>query len=195
MSDTQPLVQPTEGANNVPNSQPAPVQAAAQNVVADTQKMAGQAQQMFSQAAQVLTAKPAQPQPNVTSEEKVWAALSYVPMVALLSLLVQSKSAFVKLHAKQGLLIFIIFFLSIFLYILYPIGSFFGELIHLALIIVGIYSLLQAILGNWWKIPVLGDIAAKLPVDALTSVATQAVTGQAPIENANPNSDNLNPTK
>ena len=153
----------------------------AQNVMGQAGQVTGQATQLFGQAAQLLTSKPSQPQPPVTQEEKLWAALSYVPMVALVSFLIKPKSAFVKLHGRQGLLIFLIFFFSIFLYIILPpLGPIIAGLIQFGMFVIGVFSIYQAILGNWWKTPVLGNIADMLPIDMFTSVATQAVTGQEP---------------
>ncbi len=151
----------------------------AQQVMGQAQQVTNQAGQVLGQAAQLLTAKPSEPQPPVTQDEKIWAALSYVPMVALVAFLLKPKSAYVKLHGKQGLLIFLIFFFSIFLYIILPpLGPLLGGLVQLAMFVIGIFSIYQAISGNWWKIPVLGQISDMLPVDMFTNVATQAITGQ-----------------
>ncbi len=153
----------------------------AQQVMGQAGQVTGQATQLFGQAAQLLTSKPAEPQPPVTQDEKIWAALAYVPMVALISFLIKPKSAFVKLHGKQGLLVFLIFFFSIFLYIILPpLGPLLGGLVQFAMFVVGVFSIYQAIMGNWWKTPVLGQIADMIPVDMFTSVATQAITGQEP---------------
>lgn len=151
----------------------------AQKVMGQAGQVTGQATQLFGQAASLLTSKPTQPQPPVTQDEKIWAALSYVPMVALVAFLIKPKSAFVKLHGKQGLLIFLIFFFTIFFYIILPpLGPILGGLIQFAMFVIGIFSIYQAIMGNWWKTPILGDIADKLPVDMFTNVATTAITGQ-----------------
>jgi len=154
-----------------------------QQMLEQSQQVAAQVGQAFTQVAQMATAAPAGPQPSVTQEEKVWAALSYIPMVALVAFLIKPTSEFVKLHGKQGLLIFIIFFFSIFLYIILPpLGPLLGGLIQLAMFVIGIFSIYQALMGNWWKTPVLGQIADIIPVSALTNVATQAITGQEPAQ-------------
>lgn len=156
----------------------------AQQVMGQAGQITGQATQLFGQAAQILSSKPTQPQPPVEQDEKLWAALSYVPMVALVAFLIKPKSAFVKLHGRQGLLIFLIFFFSIFLYIILPpLGPILGGLVQLGMFVVGIFSIYQAIMGNWWKTPVLGNIADMLPVDMFTNVATQTITGQEPTQN------------
>jgi uncharacterized membrane protein len=155
----------------------------AQQVMGQAGQVTGQAKEMLGQAASLLTSKPTEPQPPVTQEEKIWAALSYIPMVALVAFLIKPKSAFVKLHGRQGLLIFLIFFFSIFLYIILPpLGPILGGLVQFGMFVVGVFSIYQAIMGNWWKTPVLGNIADMLPVDMFTNVATQAITGQEPTQ-------------
>ncbi len=126
-----------------------------------------------------LVTKQETQQPVTDSNEKLWSAIAYVPMMALLSLLIKPDSAYVRLHGRQGLLIFLLFFVSIFLYvILVPLGPLLAGLAQLGLFVIGFYSAVQALLGNWWKIPVLGDIAENIPVDFLTKTATQVLTGQ-----------------
>ena len=157
------------------------VTAGAQQVAGQATQVMGQAGQVFGKAASLLSAKSSQPQPPVTADEKLWGALAYVPMVALVAFLIKPHSDFVKLHGRQGLLIFLIFFFTIFLYvILPPIGPLFGGLIQLAMFVIGVFSVYQAFMGNWWKIPVLGGIADALPVEMFTQTATTAITGQQP---------------
>ncbi len=118
-------------------------------------------------------------QPKVTTEEKLWAGLSYVPLVALPALIIKPDSNYIKLHGRQGLLIFLIFFVCIFLYIIPYIGPFFGGLIQFAMFVLGLFSMYQAFIGNWWKIPVMGDIAEAIPVSMFTKVTKEVITGQA----------------
>jgi len=117
-------------------------------------------------------------QPKVTSDERMWAGISYIPLAGVISLLTKPESAYVKLHARQGLLIFLVFFFCIFVYLIPFIGPLFGGLVQMAMFIAGVFSMYQAFVGNWWKIPVLGDIAEMIPVDMFTTVTTAAITGQ-----------------
>ena len=122
--------------------------------------------------------------PSVASDERLWAALSYIPMVALISLMVKPKSSFVHLHGRQGLLLFVIvllwLFLSFFLYVILPVEVviFFWSLLQLGLFLVGVYSFYQALIGHWWKIPFLGALAELIPVEFFAKVASEAITGQ-----------------
>ncbi len=190
----EPQVQPAETQVSQP-AQPAPVAQPAQQKVAAAMgtllNAVGTAATNAATTAANTTAAtsgqaqptgtPAVTQPQVTIDEKIWGALAYIPMVALLALLVKPESAYIKLHGRQGLMLFIIFFLSLFLYVIFsPLGPLVAGLLQLGLFVVGVYSLYQAFIGNWWKIPVLGDIAEKIPVSLFTKVVTEAVTGQIP---------------
>lgn len=125
-------------------------------------------------------------QPPVNKDEKVYAAISYVPFVALVSIIIKPDSSFVRLHAKQGLLLALIFF---FIGIFAAIVSLFGiigqllafvlGLVPLAALIVAIYSMYLSYLGYWWKIPVLGSVADVIPVEWMAKTSKQNLTGQA----------------
>ncbi len=117
-------------------------------------------------------------QPKVTTEEKAWALISYIPLVALLCLIIKGNSNYVKLHSRQGLLLFILFFLTIFVYILPFVGLLLGSFIQLLIFILGAFSAYQALIGNWWKIPVLGDIAEMIPVDLFVKIASETLPNQ-----------------
>jgi len=122
--------------------------------------------------------KKAENQPAVTMDEKLWAGISYIPLVALGALVIKPDSGFIKLHGRQGLLIFLIFFFCIFVYLVPYIGPLFGGLIQLALFVLGIFSMYQALVGNWWKIPVIGDLAAAIPLSLFEKVTREVISGQ-----------------
>ena len=163
-----------------PPQQPAPAVSVDQAKKA-AEQLAGGLKQGMEQLQQTGVAgvfKTAEKQPKVTTEEKLWAGLSYIPLVALVALIIKPDSGFVKLHGRQGLLIFLIFFFCIFVYLVPYIGLLFGGLIQFALLVLGLFSMYQAFIGNWWKIPVLGDLAEMIPVGAFTKVTTEVITGQ-----------------
>lgn len=123
--------------------------------------------------------KKAENQPAVTMEEKVWAFVSYVPLVALLALVLKPDSKYVLLHGRQGLLLTLIFFFSVFVYLFPFIGAFLGGIIHLGSFLLALFSMYQAFIGNWWKIPVLGDVAEMIPTGVFTKVARDMTMGTA----------------
>lgn len=113
-------------------------------------------------------------QPAVTSSEKLLGAVCYVPLVAILILLVAGTSDYVKLHGRQGLVLFAVFFLSVFLLIIPYIGGLLFGLLQMILFIVGIFSAYQAFIGNWFKIPVFGDLAMLIPVNLFVKISAPA---------------------
>jgi len=198
---TPPPVQnpPPTPAPTAPTATPAPQQTV-QNVelgVQNATQAAQNVQQGVQNAGQAVTGgmqqgldalkkagvtdmfKAAENQPKVNAEEKMWAMVSYIPLVAILSLLIKPDSKFVRLHGRQGLILFGIFFVCIFLYLVPFIGALFGGLIQFAIFVLGVFSMYQALIGNWWKIPVLGDVAEMIPIDLFTTVAKEVVTGEA----------------
>jgi uncharacterized membrane protein len=119
-------------------------------------------------------------QPKVTQEEKLWSFIAYIPFLgAIIALVMKPHSEFIKLHGRQGLLLFLFFFFNIFIYLFPFIGAFLGIVIHMGLIVVIVFSMYQALIGNWWKIPILGDIAEMIPSDLFVKVTRNAMMGPA----------------
>jgi len=133
--------------------------------------------------------KKAENQKPVTMEEKLWAGISYVPLVALVALVIKPDSDYIKLHGRQGLLIFLFFFFCIFVYLVPFVGPLFAGLLQFALFILGLFSMYQAFIGNWWKIPILGDLATVIPLSMFVKVTQEVITGQA-TEQSVANADN-----
>lgn len=143
---------------------------------------------MMSAFTQPLSAEFKQQQPPVTKDEKVYATLAYVPLVAFLSIIVKPDSAYVRLHARQGILISILFFFAgLFAAIVSLFGvigtllAFLIGLIPLACMIIAVYSMYLALTGIWWKIPVLSAVAEVIPVEWLAKTSKENITGQAGI--------------
>ena len=87
-----------------------------------------------------------------SSEQKVWAALSYVWVMSFVVLILK-KDSFVHAHAKQGLLIFVgecIIFVPI-------IWMLIGWLIGLIAFICAFIGFFKAIQGEEWKVPFIGE--------------------------------------
>jgi uncharacterized membrane protein len=124
-------------------------------------------------------------QPPVKDDEKLFAAVSYLAIVALISLLIKPDSAFVRLHARQSLMLFILYFVSIILLIFLSIANLnllanlLGSVISFAYLAGSIYSLYMALTGVWWKIPVIGQMSELIPVEIFAKVVKENITGQA----------------
>lgn len=140
---------------------------------------------VVSQFAAPFDTKGAVKQPPVTQDEKIYATIAYIPVVTLLSIIVKPDSAYVRLHAKQGLLLFAIFFFvlifSAFLSIFGVVGQFLAVIlgvVPMGCFVLGVYSMYLAMVGYWWKIPVLASIADLIPIEAIAKVSKENITGQ-----------------
>jgi uncharacterized membrane protein len=191
-------IQNAQVENKVTDKQEIP--ASEQNVKQESQQQTPQTQQQTpetqpSNVEMPEVLKKADNQPSVNQEEKLLGLASYIPLVALVTMLVKPDSKFIMLHGRQGLLISAILilgtlFLSI-LYILIPIiGAFVLAVMHIGLFVVIIFSMYQAFIGNWWKIPVLGSFAEMIPVQAFTKVTREAVMGDKANASTNGNDQN-----
>lgn len=87
-------------------------------------------------------------------DNKVMAALSYIWILFLIPLLLKKDSKFCQFHAKQGLILFILSFITWF-----PI---IGWLIGLAIIVVSVVSIVKTLAGEQWQIPFIYDLSKKI---------------------------------
>ncbi len=102
-------------------------------------------------------------------EDKVMCVLSYLGILCLIPYLTKKQNQNVMFHAKQGLILFIIeaiIWASFwFIWMIPFLGWMLYMVTRLLLLACGILSIIgiiQALQGNKWKIPVLGDFAEKL---------------------------------
>ena len=112
----------------------------------------------------------------VNNESKLWAFVGYLGVLCLLPLLLKKDDSFAQFHAKQGLVMLIVWvalgFLSfpIGLISLIPvIGMILGGLLGLALgiiwivvIIVWIIAIVKVIQGQTWRIPFVSNFAERI---------------------------------
>lgn len=124
-------------------------------------------------------------QPAVTKDEKIYGALAYLPFVALVSIIIKPDSAYVRLHAKQGLLLSLIFFFVGFVAALTSLFGIVGQLLSfvlglvpLACLVIAVYSMYLAASGFWWKIPMLSSISDLIPVEWMAKTSKENITGQ-----------------
>jgi uncharacterized membrane protein len=118
-------------------------------------------------------------QPKVATDERLFGGLSYIPMAPIATLIIKGESPYVQLHGRQSLVLTGLFFCCIFFYLIPLIGTMFAGLVQFGILVIGVFSMYQAFIGNWWKIPVLGDIAGAIPIGMFISITKEAITGQA----------------
>jgi uncharacterized membrane protein len=92
------------------------------------------------------------------------ALLAYVfgLVTGLVFFLVEKESKFVKFHAMQSICFSIAFFVAGVVLAFIPIiGWAIGILLNLGGIVLWIVCMVQAYQGKWFRLPVVGDFAAK----------------------------------
>ncbi len=94
----------------------------------------------------------AEKQPNQT--EKIWAAVAYVWILSLVALAAKKDNSFVRFHANQGLLLFVISLAFAF----FPLINF---LVGAIVLVVAIFGIVKALEGERWELPFGGPIAKK----------------------------------
>ena len=92
-----------------------------------------------------------------SQQDKVRAALSYVFVLFFISL-AKKDSAFCQFHAKQGMLLFLMWVLVSFVAWI----PFVGWLAWLSMLIVNIVAIVRTLDGQKWEIPFLGAYAKKI---------------------------------
>jgi uncharacterized membrane protein len=143
---------------------------------------------------------PATPPVKTNQEERMWGAISYIAFLGIVTLAMNPKSAFCKKHAAQGLLLFIVWFIGLImmavpsnLIILIGIIIFFGAMG------LGGFGMYKAFTSYELNIPVLSDLAKKVPVDSIIGTVTGKVVEapqapQAPVAPTQPEQPVVQPT-
>jgi len=94
-------------------------------------------------------------------ENKVMAAISYVFILCLIPLLGKKDSEYAQFHAKQGLILVISWF------IIWVVGAVIWPILFLgniALAILSIMGIVNALAGKKWEMPFLGKYANKIKI-------------------------------
>jgi fumarate reductase subunit D len=97
---------------------------------------------------------------QISKNERMFAALSYVWVLCLIPVFFGKKRPFVEFHARQGLVLLILW-LVVSLLSWVPIV---GQLAVLVLLIVSIIGVVKTMKGEEWEIPVLGKYARQIKI-------------------------------
>jgi fumarate reductase subunit D len=101
------------------------------------------------------------PQTNL-DEDRLIAAIGYLGILCLVPLLLKKNSAFAQHHGKQGLVVllaWVVLWIGNIIPILGQIVWFVGSIALLILVILGMVNALQ---GKMWEMPFLGSFAKQL---------------------------------
>ena len=97
-------------------------------------------------------------------QANVAALLAYTLgiVTGLVFFLIEKDSKFVKFHAMQAMALSLVLFIAgLVLSFLPYIGIAAGALLNLAGLIVWVICMVKAYQGDWFKLPILGDLAEK----------------------------------
>lgn len=114
---------------------------------------------------------------NAHTENKVFAALSYISVLFVIPLVVKGDDEFIKYHAKQGMVLFgaeliiwfVLFLLESLLTAISPLTGFglltwLGGLFWIVFLVISLMGVYYAWMGKRWKMFLLGGIAAKIKI-------------------------------
>jgi uncharacterized membrane protein len=100
-------------------------------------------------------------QPFDIDERRLMSALAYLGVLVFVPLLMRRDDPTIVWHIKQGLVILIGLVLAL---IAAAWNSAVGSFIFLLLIVVDIIALVQALVGQQWRIPIIGNLADKFRI-------------------------------
>jgi uncharacterized membrane protein len=86
------------------------------------------------------------------SEEKIWAAVGYLWILSLVALAARKNNEFVRFHASQGVLLFVVSIPLCFIPVV-------GWLLNIIIGITAIVGIIKAIQGEKWELPVGAGLA------------------------------------
>jgi uncharacterized membrane protein len=95
-------------------------------------------------------------------EGKFFAVISYISFLCIVALLLKKENKFALFHAKHGLALFVMQIISFLLSII-PIFGWLVRTVGLALfIIASLWGIFKALKGEYYRFPVVSDIADKI---------------------------------
>ena len=101
---------------------------------------------------------------KVVEEGKIFAVIGYLGILCLAPLLLKKENKFALFHGKQGLVLFLGEVASGIISVVPFIGWLVGFLGFLVLGILSLVGIIQALMGSYWKMPVVSDIADKFNI-------------------------------
>ena len=95
-------------------------------------------------------------------EGKFFAIISYISFLCIVALLLKKHNKFALYHAKHGLVLFVFEVAGFIISIIPILGWLIGTLGIVVISLVSIWGILQALMGNYSRIPLVSDIADKI---------------------------------
>lgn len=102
--------------------------------------------------------------PPAETDEKIIAAIGYLAFFFVVPFIVKPKSKFCMLHAKQSAIMFLMWIIVL----MVLVGVvWLGSILNLILFALYVIAIYRCAIGDYWKIPVIGNIAEKIHPEAL----------------------------
>lgn len=95
-------------------------------------------------------------------EGKFFAIISYLSFLCIVSLILKKENKFALYHAKQGLVLFVFEASSFILTIIPILGGIVRMLGLIFFILASLWCILQVLMGNFNRLPVISEIADKI---------------------------------
>lgn len=105
------------------------------------------------------------PDTKEIEEGKIFALIAYIWILCIVTLLVKKDNKFAYFHARQGLVLFLLGIVNMVVSAVLPFISWVITVpFSLILLICAIYGIIQALLGNYAKIPLVAELADKIKI-------------------------------
>ncbi len=118
--------------------------------------------------------------PSAPNDEKWLSVVAYASVGFALPLILKPESKKCQFHAKQGLGMFVVSIAVLFvLAVPSTLFAMLGTLLFLGFFALTILAMFQASQGKEWKIPILGDITAKLDLSKFLGSTSAAKPAEA----------------
>lgn len=97
-------------------------------------------------------------------EGKIFAVLGYLSILCLVPLLLKKDNKFALFHGKQGLVLFIFEVAACIVSTIPILGWVIGVLALIIFPILSLVGIIRSLMGEYWKMPVLGGLAEKITI-------------------------------
>jgi uncharacterized membrane protein len=102
---------------------------------------------------------------NTDNEQYLFAAISYLLFLSLVVLFLKHEDPFIKHHAKQGFILFVLALLAFPFWWLAPVAKFsVGWIPNLVIAVLMVMGVLKALTGQTFRIPLISDLADKINI-------------------------------
>ncbi len=103
-------------------------------------------------------------QQNTPQNDKILAAVGYLGILCLVPLLLKKDSAFCQHHGKQGLVLLIVWLILWVGNVIPVLGQIVWVIGSVALLILLILGVVNALNARLWEMPVLGEYAKQIKI-------------------------------